>query len=368
PLVLALYIFLPRQSSTGSQHLPMASTKQLEDTLPRCDSYHNRAGDTLSGQWPIYSLVAFDEPSLKQVETDINEAEDSTSNSILMTEPDLSNSTLRDVYDHHIRLRDENDKIHHTLSIAVDQSDYQANGVLVVDLKVMTDTSQTVIGVLRCGYDDADLYCANLDIGNMSFIDYKKEEQRLWGGDDPYENQRYFSRDAASPAPPSDEQHYAWYSNVEMGGPIQDLLEPGWIDMIEGESRLHRVGGWFNFPDPWHEIRRQFPYHCLQQPELHRKLFLVAEKAGNEPDALSICKAEWNGDLGNYHYDPNSHEGRTRDREKMFAIMPDISVVKKVRPGEALDELDRLVCSAHTGNECPISPHSSRLEEFLYSQ
>lgn len=123
--------------------------------------------------------------------------------------------------------------------------------------------------------------------------------------------------------------------------------------MEEGESRLHRAGGWFNFPDPWYEIRRQFPYHCLQQPELHRNLFLVAEKAGKEPDALSICKAEWNGDLGNYHYDPNSHEGRTRDREKMFAIMPEISVVKKVRPGEALDELDRLVCSAHTGTNVP---------------
>ncbi|KAG9949317.1 hypothetical protein KCU85_g4322, partial [Aureobasidium melanogenum] len=321
----------------------MASTKQLEDTLPLCDAHHNRAGDTLSGQWPIYSLVAFDEPSLKQVLNDINEAEDSTSNSILITEPDLSNSTLRDVYDHHIRLRDENDKIHPTLFIAVDQRDYQANGVLVVDLKVMTDTSQTVIGVLRCGYDDADLYCANLDIGNMSFIDYKEEEQRLWGGDDPYENQRYFSRDAASPAPPSDKQHYAWYSNVEMGGPIHELLEPGWIDMEEGESRLHRAGGWFNSTEPWYEIRRQFPYRCLQQPELHRQLFLVAEKAGNETDAIAVCKAEWDGDLGNYHYDESSYEGRIRDCEKMFAVLPEIRVVKRISPSEALAELDRLV-------------------------
>ncbi|KAG9520883.1 hypothetical protein KCU93_g7560, partial [Aureobasidium melanogenum] len=207
----------------------MASTKQLEDTLPLCDSYYNRAGDTLSKQWPVYSLVAFDERDFKELEREINEAEDSTGNSVLITKSDFSNGTLRDVYDHHIRLRDENHEIHPTLFVAVDQRDYQTKGVLVVDLRVLTDTCQTVIGVLRCGYDDADLYCANLDIANVSFIDYKEEEQRLWDGDDPYENKRYFSKDATSQPPPSSKQHYAWYSNVRMAGPIQELLEPGWI-------------------------------------------------------------------------------------------------------------------------------------------
>lgn len=195
----------------------MAFTKQLEATLPLRDSNQNRADDTLSKHWPVYSLVAFDEQDLKELESDINEAEDSTTNSILITKPDFSSNTLRDVYDHHLRLRDENDKIHPTLFVAVDQRDYQEKGVLVVDLQVTTHTSQTVIGVLHCGYDDADLYCANLDIANMSFFDYKEEEQRLWCGDDPYENPRYFGRDAASPAPPSGKQHYAWYSNVETG-------------------------------------------------------------------------------------------------------------------------------------------------------
>lgn len=113
--------------------------------------------------------------------------------------------------------------------------------------------------------------------------------------------------------------------------------------MEAGESRLHRAGGWSNFPDPWHEIRRQFPFRCLQQPELHRHFFLVAEKTGNQPDAIAICRAEWDGDLGNAKYEEESYEGRIRDREKMFAILPEIRVVKRVSPGEALDELDRLV-------------------------
>lgn len=113
--------------------------------------------------------------------------------------------------------------------------------------------------------------------------------------------------------------------------------------MEEGESRLHRAGGWFNSTEPWYEIRRQFPYRCLQQPELHRQLFLVAEKAGNETDAIAVCKAEWDGDLGNYHYDESSYEGRIRDCEKMFAVLPEIRVVKRISPSEALAELDRLV-------------------------
>lgn len=112
--------------------------------------------------------------------------------------------------------------------------------------------------------------------------------------------------------------------------------------MKEGESRLHRAGGWFSAPDPWHEIRRRFPFRCLQQPELHRILFLVAEKEGDEPDAIAICKAQWDGDLRNYHYDSSSYEGQNRDRERVFAIMPEIVVEKRVSPAGALAELDRM--------------------------
>ncbi|KAI4726031.1 hypothetical protein E4T49_06206 [Aureobasidium sp. EXF-10728] len=321
----------------------MASTKQLEDTLPLHDTHHNSPNDTLNKQWPIYSLVAFSDPDLQTLETDINKAEDSTGNSVLITAPDFSHGTLRDIYNHHIRLRNENHEIHPTLFIVVDQRDYREKGVLVVDLQVMTETSQTVVGVLRCGYDDADLYCANLDIGNMSFMDYKEEEQSLWGGENPYENKRYFGKEEPNvSALSSGNQHYAWYSNVEKAGPIHGLLEPGWEHMQQGESRLHRAGGWFNAPDPWQQIRREFPFRCLQQPELHRFLFLVAEKADNEPDAIAICKAEWDGDLSGYRYDISSYEGQIRDREKVLAIMPEIRVVKKVEPGEALAELDRL--------------------------
>ncbi|THV95616.1 hypothetical protein D6D26_07385 [Aureobasidium pullulans] len=180
------------------------STKQLEDTLPLQDPRHGQFAHTLGKQWPIYTLVAFDDQELQQLESDINKAEDSTGQSVLITTPNLSNRTLRDIYEHHIQHREKDNKIHPTLFIVADQKDYQTRGVLVIDLQVMTDTSKNVIGVLRCGSDDADLYCANLEIGNVDFIDYKEEEQSLWGGDNPYENQRYFSKDPSLPAASDD--------------------------------------------------------------------------------------------------------------------------------------------------------------------
>ncbi|KAI4763161.1 hypothetical protein E4T52_04750 [Aureobasidium sp. EXF-3400] len=214
-----------------------STVPELEDTLPLYDSHQDRSGIISSKQWPIYSMVEFNDHELEKLESDINKAEDSTGQSVLITEPNSPGTTLLEIYERHIQLRDENKDIHPSLFIVVDKADYLTKGVLVIDLQVPTDSVRNVIGVLRCGYDEADLYCANLDIGNMSFIDYKEEEQRLWNGDNP---------------------------------------------------------------------------------------------------------AEWDGDLRDYHYDESSMEGQNRDREKVFAIMPEIVVVKRVDAEEALEELDRM--------------------------
>lgn len=68
----------------------------------------------------------------------------------------------------------------------------------------------------------------------------------------------------------------------------------------------------------------------------------MVEKSASEPGAIAICRAEWDGDLGDYHYDGSSREGQMRDREKVFAIMPEIVVVKRVDAEEALEEWDRM--------------------------
>lgn len=68
----------------------------------------------------------------------------------------------------------------------------------------------------------------------------------------------------------------------------------------------------------------------------------MLEKSASEPGAIAICKAEWDGDLRDYHYDESSREGQNRDREKVFAIMPQIIIVKRVDAEEALEELNRM--------------------------
>lgn len=60
------------------------------------------------------------------------------------------------------------------------------------------------------------------------------------------------------------------------------------------------------------------------------------------PMPWAICKAQWDGDLRDFRYDPSSYEERNRDRERVFAIMPEIVVVKMVSPAEALSKLYRL--------------------------
>ncbi|KAI5237587.1 hypothetical protein E4T42_09179 [Aureobasidium subglaciale] len=112
--------------------------------------------------------------------------------------------------------------------------------------------------------------------------------------------------------------------------------------MAHGESRLHSAGGWFHAANPWQNIRREFPFPYLQQPELHRKLFIVLEKDARGSDAIVICRAEWDCDLSSHEYDVSSYDGQNRDRERVLAIMPEAKVVKRASAGEALAELDGL--------------------------
>lgn len=78
-----------------------ASTKELENTLPLYDSHQDRSGIISSKRWPIYCMLAFGDHKLKQLESDINKAEDSTGNSALITTPKSSGKTLLNVYKHH---------------------------------------------------------------------------------------------------------------------------------------------------------------------------------------------------------------------------------------------------------------------------
>lgn len=172
----------------------MASTKDLEDTLPLVDTGLDTTKDNLGKHYTVYTLISLHPSKLQELIDDINNAEDSTSSSRLAPDPDFSGQSLRDIYDYHTRIRDEDETIHPCYLIVADQDDWKTNGVLMVYTAVETDASDPayVVGVGRCGWDWADSCGANLDIANMDWIDFKEVERDEWGGEDPYENKRYF--------------------------------------------------------------------------------------------------------------------------------------------------------------------------------
>lgn len=204
----------------------MASTNDLASTLPKKapNTAHHR--DTLNGlgryKFAIYTTASLDSTSLHQLEASINSAELSTHNSKLAPEP--SKSSLRDVYDYHLALRDRDDTIHPLYFIVADRADLPDAGVLVVHLNCGIDNEDDVVGVARCGVDMADSHGANIDIGNIDWLDIKEEEADSWGGDTPYADRP--EGDAQPPLPPTKSRPvtYGWYSLVQKGESLQMIL------------------------------------------------------------------------------------------------------------------------------------------------
>lgn len=74
---------------------------------------------------------------------------------------------------------------------------------------------ESVVGVSRCAIGEANLLGANLDVGNIDWIEYKEAEEEKFGSGSPYTNQRYFSRDPREPKDTgSHTTVYAWFSIV----------------------------------------------------------------------------------------------------------------------------------------------------------
>ncbi|KAK4984652.1 hypothetical protein LTR28_002282, partial [Elasticomyces elasticus] len=216
----------------------------------------------------------------------------STKRSRLAPEADFSNRSLRDVYDCHIRIRDENETVHPLYFIVADQVGLPGSGVLVIHLNCSRDEAD-VVGVGRCGVDMADSWGANIDIGNQDWLDLKEAEADEWGGEDPYEDSEGDEGDggadseATAPGPNAStptsssignaKPRYGWYSLVQKAVPINSMLEPNWLQMKAGQSRFQMLGNYFSSADPWLDIRQMHPRNCLDRHEIHRKLVLVAE-------------------------------------------------------------------------------------------
>lgn len=188
-----------------------ASTKALAATLPRKapnTEQHRAVLNAAPGQhkYQIYALAPslHDASTLAQLEREINEAAyDGENNNTTTTTTSSSDkgssalaaaaaqfadgkSTLRDVYEHHVRARDSDPRAHPLYFVVADREDWRAGGLLAVHLDCGYGGEEDRVGVGRCGVDWADSWGVNLDIGNMDWMDLKEMEEEEWGGEDPY--------------------------------------------------------------------------------------------------------------------------------------------------------------------------------------
>lgn len=126
---------------------------------------------------------------------------------------DFQGRTLREAFDHYVRVRDGDETVHPDFFVVFEKK--SSDSVLVVYLKAPGADGEFTVGVSRCVIGEANLMSANLDVGNIDWIEYKEAEEEKFGAESPYTNKRYFARDPREPkTTDSHTTAYAWFSIV----------------------------------------------------------------------------------------------------------------------------------------------------------
>ena len=186
-----LYIIASSQTDCCSR---MTSTRELEDTLP-LTSPIPRNGGFEDRKIAIYTTLPLETSQLQQLEQDLRDANGISDEDDAQLSPHPHFNTLLDIYNHHISLsKKDNEPSQHDPSyfIVADQEDWKSNGVLFVNLTADTEQRGSFVGVCRCDLEIATHIKANLEVGNMDWVDYKEMEQEEFGGESVYGNERYY--------------------------------------------------------------------------------------------------------------------------------------------------------------------------------
>lgn len=108
---------------------------------------------------------------------------------------DFTGHPLKDIYEHHLRVRDEAaDARVHPLVFVVAQPHYQRSGLILVYLN--TD-ERGGVGFGRCGVDMVSILASNLERDpSDQWLQFKFEEEMEFGenGRRDWEDSRYYSR------------------------------------------------------------------------------------------------------------------------------------------------------------------------------
>lgn len=140
-----------------------------------------------------------------------NIGSEDANHSKLAPDPDFTGRSLRDVYEHFITLRDEDESIQPFYFIVADKVNFEEEGVLGVCLECNNEGDGSV-GVARCPVDEADGWGADFYYGFVEWEEMLEAEELEYGLEEDPEKE-YDTR----PGPVRLRGMYGWYSLVEKG-------------------------------------------------------------------------------------------------------------------------------------------------------
>lgn len=194
----------------------MTTTTDIENTLPlkAPEPAHPMIGPKKAVRYQVYPLVGLSQEETAELLQSLHQDEIGPHACRVVEE--FQARSLREAFDYHIRVRDEDKAIHPYFFVAVETA--SPKSVLVVYLRAPGADGNHIIGVSRCATSEADLMGANLDVGNIGWIEYKEAEEADFEGQNPYGNSRYLSRDPTRSRDKASSAYmrcvYAWFSLV----------------------------------------------------------------------------------------------------------------------------------------------------------
>ncbi|KAI1657538.1 hypothetical protein F4813DRAFT_389718 [Daldinia decipiens] len=298
----------------------------LPKTAPNSNRHRATAGE--SYVQAVYSILPLDLGILDDLVSRLNAAEVIEPGTCkLAPKYDFANRPLRDIYDYHLQLRDQDHSIHPLYFIVAIDADYKENGVLVVHLHTGQDGEEDRVDKARCSADWAAGWGLNLDIGNMAWEDLKEEEAEEWG-----DKAMSWTPESNQPkqlgtTPPRFQ--YACFSLVENALDLPEKLQPNYYS-TPVEHRRVILGGNYSTAGGLSEVIRLFPWFCKSHPETHRQMVIVADKPCFEADdAVALLRFDWDGNV-----DAHDDVGITKLDLKY-------ETVKAVAVDKAVAELDQ---------------------------
>jgi hypothetical protein len=127
----------------------MASTRELEDTLPLTSPLTQKAGFE-DRKIAIYTTLPLEDSQLQQLEQALRDADDILIDvTHLSTQPHFS--SVLDIYNHHVDLAQQDSPQHDpSYFIVADHEDWDKKGLLFIDLAAATEQRDSFVGVCRC--------------------------------------------------------------------------------------------------------------------------------------------------------------------------------------------------------------------------